>query len=357
MCGDRITVTNKFKFIWLNDKPDKAEDWADGFQGTLLTETVEADLEVVPVNEHLLLAGLNDLVERWATNPPDLIMMDHDFSNVATRPFNLQGSALAHLLRIRLPKVPTVCVSGQRIQSDDFSIEDISEYTDMFETTSLSNVDSMERLFAIAKDFPKICFPPQSPVRLALIETLKAPIADKESLLRILPEEFESAFVHGGSPHRIACWILGVLMRCPGFLYDELEAATFLGLTVTAFHEKAVNFFETALYQGPFATDTRPLWWVSAMTDALYTALPETTAATSQLAGRQLPGIVEADYSVCASTGSTSPPPDVVAYLDEANKERRAVSRRYTELASPDTSARLGFPGRLRIRNDRRETA
>ncbi|WP_336291253.1 hypothetical protein [Aeromonas dhakensis] len=347
-------MTISFKFVWLDDKPDRANGWQGGLQGELLGNTVDAQLEVIAITETLLRDGLNDLSQQWSYNPPNLIMMDHNFASVAQRPFDLQGSALAHLIRIRFPKIPIVCVSGQSIQSDDFSIEDMSEYTDMFDVNTLSDEKNQEHLFAIANDFNRLFFPPKSAVREALIDVLQAPDADRESLLRIMPEEIEGTYVHGSSPHRIARWMLSVLMKRPGFLYDELEAATFVGLNKIAFQEKTSEIFSSARYKGPFATDSRPLWWATAMADALYSALPDSMAASSQLAGRELPGINPEDYSICAHTGQSSPPPDVVAYTDASNRELRPVSRQYTEIASTDSSAQLGFPGRLRIRNDRR---
>ncbi len=348
-------MTNQFKFVWLDDKPERARAWVNGLHGDLRGNLAEANLEVIAVDNELLLQGLNKQTTEWLSVPPNLIMLDHNFSNVPHRPFELQGSALAHLLRIRLPNIPIVCVSGQTIQSDEFSIEDISEYTDMFEVNTLNTAENLERLFAIAKDFPKLCFESKAAVRGALIVLLKTPIIDRESLLRVLPEEIEDTVIHGSSPHRIARWLLNVFMKRPGFLFDELEAATFVGLKESAFRDKASSIFASARYEGPFATDSKPLWWASAMIDALYCSMPDSTAGSTQIAGRNLPDINVDDYSICAQTGESTPPPDVVAYVDAANRERSAVSRRFTEFVSTETTARLGFPGLLRIRNDRRE--
>lgn len=288
------------------------------------------------------------------TNPPDLIMLDHNFSRVQKRLFAIHGSALAHLLRIQLPKMPIVCVSGQRLDSDEFNAEDISEYTYLFGINQLNSEEYLETLFAIARDFHLLCFPEKEPIRHALVDVLNAPEADRQALLSILPEEFEAAFVHSTSPHRIARWVLNVLMRRPGFLYDALEAATLLGLTEAAFVAKIKPRFDEARYFGPFATDSRPLWWASKLTEVLYSELPEHAVLSPQEAGRRFAGLSEDDFSRCAVTEEHTPAPDVVAYTDDTASERKPVRHGFAVPLSEEASALLGFSTRLRIRNERR---
>lgn len=346
-------MTIKFRFVWIDDSPDRASKWTGGLGGSLANTPVETDLEVVEVKESFL-ADLNQRADEWMTSPPDLIMLDHNFSKVQKRLFGIHGSALAHLLRIQLPNTPIVCVSGQRLDSDDFNTEDISEYTYLFDVNQLQDEANLETLFAIAQDFRLLCFPEKQPVRHALVEVLKAPEADQAALLSILPEEFEGSFVHSTSPHRIARWVLNVLMKRPGFLCDTLEVATLLGLNEAAFLNKIKEQFEPARYKGPFATEARPLWWASSLTDVLYAALPQHVALSPQGAGRSFAGISEADFSRCGVTGEHSPAPDVVAYTDATKSERKAVRHSFAIPLSEEAGSVLGFSTRLRIRNDRR---
>ena len=348
-------MTVHFGFVWIDDTPDRAEKFVGALDGTLLGEPVETNLEVVGLTNDFV-EELDRQTAEWMANPPDLIMLDHNFSKVQKRLFGIHGSALAHLLRIQLPKTPIVCVSGQQLDSDDFNAEDISEYTYLFDVNQLHSESNLETLFAIARDFQLLCFPEKQPVRHALVDVLKAPEADKQALISVLPEEFEAALVvHSTSPHRIARWVLNVLMKRPGFLYDPLETATLLGLTEEAFSTKIKPLFEDARYRGPFATDTRPLWWASTLTDVLYAALPDCALLPSQEAGRRFQGIDEADYSRCGVTGGHTPPPDVVAFTDAtATSERKAIRHRFAIPLSEESSSLLGFPTLLRIRNERR---
>jgi hypothetical protein len=152
----------------------------------------------------------------------------------------------------------------------------------------------------------------------------------------------------------MARWILNVLMRRPGFLYDTLEVSTLLGLTERAFIEKVQSQFEQARYNGPFKTKTRPLWWASALTEILYNVLPQHASMSSHDAGRKFEGITEDDFSRCAITGQHTPAPDVVAYTDTTKSERRSVRHSFTEPLSDEASSLLGFATSLKIRNDRR---
>lgn len=346
-------MTIQFRFVWIDDTPERAEKWVGGLDGSLQGTSVETKLEIVGLTENFV-QELDGQVGAWMENPPDLIMLDHNFSKVQNRLFGIHGSALAHLLRIQLPKMPIVCVSGQRLDSDEFNAEDISEYTYLFDVNQINSEGNLETLFAIARDFHLLCFPEKQPMRHALVDALKAPEVDKEALLSILPEEFEAEFVHSTSPHRIARWVLNILMKRPGFLYDALETATLLGLNEAAFLAKIESQFDEARYRGPFATDSRPLWWASKLTEVLYSTLPEYAVLSSQEAGRRFANIDEGDFSRCGVTGEHTPAPDVVAYTDATASERKPVRHSFAIPLSEEASSLLGFSTRLRIRNERR---
>ena len=345
-------MTKKFKVVWIDDNPKRAATWIGGLDGTLRGTTVETGLEVIEFTANAFVE-INECVEAWTTTPPDLIMLDHSFANVSGRMFGMNGSGLAHLLRIRLPDTPIVCLSGQKIDSENFNIEDLSEYTYLFEVEYIHLDVNLEKLFAIANDFPLICFPHGSNARQSIVDALKPPDIDRPALASVMPEEFEGTVVHGTSPHRIARWILNVFMGRPGFLYDALEVATFLGLSENSFLTKVSSKFEPALYQGPFATSTNPLWWASTLTDVLYSEMPESDLPPHE-AGRQFAGIDEADYSQCGVTGKSKPAPDVVAYVDTTKVERKAVWHSFAVPLSEEANSTLGFQPRMKIRNDRK---
>jgi hypothetical protein len=60
-----------------------------------------------------------------------------------------------------------------------------------------------------------------------------------------------------------ARWILRVLLRFPGVLYGEIDAATYLGLSVESFRMREVStLLQPASYEGPFGK-LAPHWWKS----------------------------------------------------------------------------------------------
>lgn len=287
-------------------------------------------------------------MEANAADPPDLFMIDHDLQQAIRQGgLQLKGSSLAHLLRLNLPNTPIVCVSNQSMNSRDFDWEQLSEYTHVFPLSQLNHPEHIE-LFAIALDYPKICFGASDNVRREIVNALAPPEADREALFAVLPEEFEAHVEHQTTPHRIARWILNVFMDRPGFLLDALGAATLVGLKVEAFLRIAPPLFAEAEYRGPFATAARKLWWASQLGETLYARLPQEASLPPQLAGRKLPDVTPQDYSICGATGESLPPPDVVAYLDEQKRERVAMRSERTEPIGADSV--LGFAPRLKLR-------
>jgi|GEM_PF-3442858 len=346
-------MKNKYDFVWIEDDAKRASSFKNALKGSLRNVSVDAEVEIIEVTK-TLLDELDDRANKWQKKSPDLILLDHNFTNIPKLLFNVHGSTIAHLLRLQLSKIPIVCVTAQSIDSNAFNVEDLSEYTYLFKVGEITSEANLELLFAIAEDFKQLSFYKKRQMRTALVDILNPPEWDRTTLLSVLPEEFEETSVHGTTPHRIARWILNILMKRQGFLCDALEAATFIGLTEKAFIEKVQELFEAALYTGPFATKSRPMWWASALTNVLYEKLPHCVNLMPQYAGRQFDGIVEDDYSRCIVTGNHTPAPDVVAYRDATRSARCSVQSCYTIPEPTSANSLLGFSTRLMIRKNRK---
>lgn len=345
-------MTINLNFIWIDDDPKRLSDFKDAIAGPFRDDHVEANIEAIQASESIL-ETISGRAEKWKSAPPDLILIDHDFTKIPRRLLELQGSGLAQLIRNTLPTIPLVCATGQKVESEKFNHEDLSAYSYLFDVSQIASEENLELLFSIAKDFPLLCMGPGEAPRRKMLEALAPPELDRDPLLSVLPAEFESGYVHGTSPHRMAQWVLNVLMKKPGFLFDPLEAATFLGLTEDAFMRKVEPHFNPARYRGPFWRESQPMWWASAMPDVLYEILPESIELQTREAGRMLGGIDEGDFSRCACTGEHNPPPDVVAFTDSTRSDRKAVRHSYTEIISEEAGAHLGFAAELKIRKVR----
>lgn len=95
-----------------------------------------------------------------------------------------------------------------------------------------------------------------------LFELLKAPAADYERLKQSIPRESlqDNSIL---STAVAARWIRNILIKYPGILYEDIYAATLLGISKNAFNQEEVQkFFTPAKYSGIFAP-VEGRWWKS----------------------------------------------------------------------------------------------
>lgn len=325
----------KLRFVWVDDDPRKISDYREAIEQIEIARR-RADVEPIHVKAELLQT-LDTWISKHQQRKPDLFLIDQVFN--AALPFKLDGSSVAHLLRNSFPKTPMVCVSAQFDSPKSFNQEDLSEYTTVFVYSQLDR--HLEDLFRIALDFPKLEFKSGS-AGAHLVRKVKAPKNDQEKLLMLLPEEFRSA-THPATQHRMARWVYNVLLKKPGFLYDELHVATLLGLTTKGF-EKVRDLFAGALYTGVFATQSYPKWWVSKVQQILFNQESTVGVDTPQLAGRTLPGLSGTDFSVCYVSRKSNPPPDTVVFVDTTkNSKVHVVQREFAKQHPDDPGTNPGF--------------
>lgn len=125
----------------------------------------------------------------------------------------------------------------------------------------------------------------------SIFDLLAAPDFTREQLKEALPEQFQKGL---GNPPRkgrssrpserhgnailFARWIRRILFKYPGVLYDDIYAATYLGMTPKAFDKRIGDLSKknTAIaraeYSGVFARQSNRRWWKQALADAVYEA-------------------------------------------------------------------------------------
>jgi len=326
----------KYRFVWIDDNAQKVESFRPSIEAGPQRGTASATVEVLRVRKDVI-AELEVHSEKWAKTPPDLIIIDQVF-NVPV-PLGLRGSSVAHLLRKKVPRTPMVCVTAKLDRPEMIDQDDLIEYIAVFPYTKFETY--IEDLYSIARDFPKLRTPGGG-IRKHLIGALKAPRRDRDDLERVLPEEFQDR-PHSSTEHRMGRWIYNVLLQRPGFLYDDLHAATLLGLTPAGFL-KVGDIFEQARYSGVFNTASNPRWWVSELQRVLFEHLAQDAPDTPQLAGRTLAGVPTSDYSKCYVSRVTDPPPEAVVYVDATPGAARKVVRREFAATHPtDVGILPGF--------------
>ena len=179
---------------------------------------------------------------------------------------------------------------------------------------------------------------------------LNCPRDDGDILYTSIPGEFKSTW-DDETPHAFARWIWHILMGRPGLLYDDLEMATFLGLSESGF-QKISSKFVGCEYDGLFCTSSRRRWWVSKMQTKVHQLAPQehSPMALREL-GRKLPGIETTDYSKCYSIASSDYIPTVVAYLDDRPDINKRVQARLEDTVPIESDAPLlGFEQRRKFR-------
>lgn len=326
-------------FYWVDDQPEKYQSAKPLLEKPRGARSKQADTQFLDASDadDLMVA-----IAGWAEMPkPDLLLLDHVFNKTRRRNrIRIAGSTVAHILRRNWPEVPMICLTAMlkdtRARRTHSDLESEAQYLELFQYETLS--EHVDQIYTIARDFPKVV-KAKAASGSEVARLLGVPSGDQEVFLSALPLEFRSHF-DASTPHRLSRWILQTLREYPGFLFSELRAATFLGLTVKGFR-KVQTHFDSALYKGPFAFADLPLWWVDRMRTALYKIVPADASNDSWLAGRILPGISREDYSVCHVNRTEGDIPDTVALLYPRGEEV-AVCTKYTSI-HPDRIPPPGF--------------
>lgn len=149
-----------------------------------------------------------------------------------------------------------------------------------------------------------------------LLEILSATGAEAAAIKEAGPPLTECDMTgHGTHRHwhvaPMARWIRRVLLKYPGIVYDDLHAATFLGVTRESFlQDRVQTLFQTARYSGPFAAEELR-WWKLRLLDIAMDILVE-----RDMLGPIRPNFcsaLELEAAQCSSGGES--PPERVCYV------------------------------------------
>jgi hypothetical protein len=198
-----------------------------------------------------------------AVDHPDALLIDYDLSSAPENgdPVSYMGSTLASEMRLRQPMIPIALVTRLHItaagwqrqflqQSNDLDWiidkDDIIRNPELVRATITSLVNGFAALAEIdGQEWERV---------LALMGAND----DEANLLR----EAGPPISNGQwNVPQTAKWIITVVMRYPGIVYDELTAATRLGISLDSFRlERVQELFALARYQGLFG-DNQLRWW------------------------------------------------------------------------------------------------
>lgn len=256
---------------------------------------------------------------------PELIILDHILDKTASTDRLFQrGSTIAEAIKEQWPSCPVVGVTNVD------NVEDIDErtkrtYDALFPFQDFSK--HIKQIAAMRKGFALVA---RSKIRSArnMVALLKPPADELDRVVAALPDDLKKSFRDPSRASLLHSWVSHVLDR-PGFLYDRLWVATFLGLTEFGF-EKVSRIFEKAKYDGVFAFADAPRWWLSRVSEVLYKQCEPETGEMSWRTGRRLPGIKKEYFSRCYVCHKEFP--ETVAFIDKISFERHAMHLKCTVL-------------------------
>ncbi len=317
----------KLQIVWIDDEPGRESIAKTLGEHLNKKHPGTVTIKFKDVKEKVLSDELEQLTLK---EMPDLILMDHKLVDVDGGCFK-SGTTAAEALREQWPECPIVCITGvdpreiplhqKELYDEIFPVEDVSKS----HATLLSIGTSYQKIREVIKNSEGHAFQELD----NLFKLLMPHEEDIQRLKSIIPTEIKKS--HKGNDKSllmiIARWVRKTLMEKPGFLYDRLWTATFLGLKESSL-KKVEKIFDDALYKGVFADKNNKRWWQSKLRHILYSITEESESIYPWERGRLLKGITEADYSKCGLHKEDFP--ETVAYLDETATDRVPMRLRYT---------------------------
>ena len=290
-------MSERLKFIWIDDTKERKAS-ADNLQTSLGVDVEFVELENKEVNNELdRLLSESEI--------PDLILMDHSFTQAQTRSIKT-GSSASAIIRENWQSCPIISVTATA--QSDMDITHQLAYEAVFRFEEISS--HYQAILSIAQGFKKLRDNQPTSVEDVLSQ-LDAPENDHGKLKKVLPQELKSNFEDVIQFRELFKWCKNTLFKQPGFLYDKKWVCTLLGLSETGFEQVEAKF-ETAVYNGVFSSFTEKRWWKAKVLSVLGSETD--TLGQPWVIGRGLVNEQEDNYSKCYSSQESFP--ETVAATD-----------------------------------------
>jgi hypothetical protein len=235
------------------------DDERDGKKYSKLL-SVKGRLTVLPI-----MAPSEPITNSILGQKPDLVLIDYLLSKKQPdgHSANYRGGTIATSIREKNPKIPLVLITRRALLQQysgapgqlgpfDFSIfkgEIRSE-----KTRIVSQLISLADGYRCLTEAKRLTW-------RKLLALMKARDDEMEMLAQCRPP---SSRLNPNEPltaHGATDWILNTISRYPGILYDQLHAATTLGVAVESFSRPSVsNKLSNASYDGIFG-GLGKMWW------------------------------------------------------------------------------------------------
>jgi hypothetical protein len=341
---------------WIDDEYDNRKP--TGASERALKNSLGVDFKAPPFPNHKEFA---EFITKLPENKTYGVLMDYKLTNVGANFGTEYGTTWAAQLRALKPSIPIVGVSFEdEREVPRFRMESFLAF---FKRSLFHHgkppVQELRALFEGYSEVWKARSKRKSASGLDLLERLVKAPEEASDLLRVaIPPALRGSW-DDETPHAASRWIWHQFQGEPGFLFDELEAATFLGITKDAFLGYAVNAFASARYTGTLACEARPRWWVCQMRGALEQQIGHNLVGPAAQSREDLLlslGIkkdkIAALFAKAYGRHGYDQPPECVAYKDQNSKNEGRCNERVpallkdTLIDEEDANPPFGFQAR-----------
>jgi hypothetical protein len=353
---------------WIDDDHDQnAHRTPKGASKRAIEDGLNVHLQAMQFKSH------KDYAEFIANLPESKtygVLMDYKLTNVGALEGSEYGTTWAAQLRALKPSIPVVGVSLENEKEvPRFRMENFLAF--FSRKVFLHGKPPLLELKALLEGYSTIwraMTKGNSKTGLELMIKLVKPPEGAEELLRVaLPPALRGSF-DDETPHAASRWIWHQFQGEPGFLFDELETATFLGITKEAFLERAADAFADARYTGALACKDRPRWWVCQLRGAAEKQVgQDLVGPVAQSRDKLLLSFGIQKEKIGALFAKTygrhgyCQPPECVSFKDQDSKNERRLNERVPALLKDtlidevDANPPFGFQARRHFKLDETE--
>ena len=347
----------KLRIWWMDDEPDRLKRFPrQAIEHPEQLSDRSAELKVVGLDANTGVAEVLKEFERAKQKgrSPDLVVIDQMLQSWDDS--MRRGSTLAVTIRDEHPTVALVGITGMT-GSEMERIEELqkAQFIEFYARHQIVSGNHIPDLYAIADGYRVLMAFSKtqgsgSPKVADLCKLVKCPDDDVELFSSSVPGVFKKKW-DTGTGHTFARWLWHELQGRPGFLYDELETATLLGLKTEGLAFLKENLIDCQ-YNGVLASIVRPRWWGSRVRQQVRKLKKANSSVPLWALGRDLIGEKNSSYfSKCHRRPMSNEVPTVVAFSD--GTQRKRVQALISDTIPVETdSPPFGFEQRRVIRRD-----
>lgn len=301
-----------------------------------------------PINDRAefteLLLGMNPKSTRG-------VIMDYQLTDVGEKKQMAFGTTWAAEIRAKYPSIPVIGIS-HCLEKDipKFQLESFLAFFPRNQLTDTNpRIDDLRSLLEGHRTAYRSFQKKGQKSGVDLMSDLLSPPAEILDLLRsAIPPPFRGKW-DKETPHAAGRWIWHELQVRPGFLLDELGLATHLGLNLKGL-DRISTKFAAARYQGVFASDGRPRWWVIMIRGIVEQIIEQQVVgpvSNTRLELLKCVGIKSSGQTVLLSRPhgrkTSDVAPDCVAYGDDEREDDYRVQALFEDTFVDDRDANPSF--------------